>query len=101
MAKSDKSPEFYLPPNDSYQCQYVSYWMKVKAIWQLATTPQELSAIENVVKTHHCADSKLQMSNAELEDERDAIQSSVPSRCQEFGQVMWARSAQLELPLER
>ena len=98
MAKADKSPEFYLPPSDAFQCEYVADWMRVKTIWQLISTPEEISAIEDVIRTHHCSVSKLQITQSELAEERDAITSTVPPRCREFGQIQWARDAQLELP---
>jgi hypothetical protein len=98
MAKADKSPEFYLPPMDSFQCEYVADWMKVKTIWQLISTAEEVAAIEDVVRTHHCSLAKLQMSDSDLAEERDAISSTLPTRCQEFGNLMWSRAVQLELP---
>ena len=101
MAKADKSPEFYLPPMDSFQCEYVADWMKVKTIWQLISTSEEVAAIENVVRTHHCSIAKLQMTDSQLAQEREAIVSSVPSRCQDIGNLMWSRAVQLELPFAR
>jgi hypothetical protein len=98
MAKADKSPEFYLPPNDAFQCEYVSDWMKVKMIWQLVSTSNEIAAIEEVIRTHHCSTSKMQMTQNELQAERDAIDSSVPSRCRDFDDLMWTRAKQTELP---
>ncbi len=101
MAKADKSPAYYLPPSEDFQCQYVANWMKVKMIWQLISTDEEIEAIEDVIQTHHCSASKMQMSESQLAAEREAIRSSIPSRCQAFGHEAWARSAQLQLPFDR
>ena len=88
MSKSDKGPDQYMPPSDNFQRQYISTWMKVKAIWQLVATDAELAAIEQVIQDHHCVQSKIEISNADLQAERDAIDNSVPTRCQEFGQAV-------------
>jgi hypothetical protein len=99
MSKSDKGPDLYLPPDGSFQCQYVSTWMKVKAIWQLVPTDAEVAAIEKVIQEHHCADSKLQYGEAELEAERRAIDESVPTRCQNFGSATSVPPAPQQQPL--
>jgi hypothetical protein len=41
------------------------------------------------------------MSAADLAEERETIESSVPSSCRSFGHEIWARDAQLELPFGR
>jgi hypothetical protein len=86
MSKGDKAPDQYLPPNDAFQCQYVANWMKVKAIWQLVATDAELQAIENVIQTHHCSEAKLEYAEADLDNERRAIDESIPERCVDFAQ---------------
>ncbi len=84
MSKGDGGPERYLPPTDSFKCEYVADWMKVKAIWQLVATQPELDAIENVIQTNHCEESKFQMTDAEMQSERDAT-NDLPQRCKDFG----------------
>lgn len=85
MSKGDNAPNEYLPPDESYQCQYVANWMKVKAIWKLASTADEISAVEDVIREHHCADSKFQMTDSQITRERKAITDTVPARCRDFG----------------
>lgn len=87
MAKGDKAPDGYLPPDTSFQCEYVSTWMKVKAIWGLVATDSEVDAIQKVIDTNHCDESKLSYPVADLQTEQDAIDSTVPSRCQDFAKV--------------
>jgi len=98
MAKGDKAPDQYMPPNDAFQCQYVANWMKVKAIWQLIATEDEVQAIEKVIQTHHCSDSKFAMTEDEIQAERDAIENSIPAHCQDFAKNGAPRFQQLELP---
>jgi hypothetical protein len=98
MSKGDNGPEQYMPPADNFQCQYVSTWMKVKAIWKLISTEAELATIEKVIQDHHCSQAKLEYSEADLQTERDAIENSVPTRCQDFGQAVAAGVTQPVTP---
>src|SRR5262249_13177299 len=34
-AKADKEPQEWLPPNESYVCEYISDWIHVKSAWKL------------------------------------------------------------------
>ena len=87
MSKGDKGPEGYLPPTVSFQCEYVADWMKVKTIWQLVATQPELDAIESVIQSNHCLESKFQMTDSELQAQRDAA-ADFPQHCKDFGTAL-------------
>lgn len=55
MAKSDGSPETYLPPNPEYVCSYIANWMRIKAVWNLGYTNNEKNAIETALQNYGCA----------------------------------------------
>lgn len=52
--KSDSSPEFYMPPNKAYACQYLQQWLKVKMIWELGLTPPEKDAVVKLIEENRC-----------------------------------------------
>lgn len=80
MSKGGKGPDGYMPPNEAYACEYVAEWMKIKAIWKLKATPDELAAIESVVQRYRCSASRFQIASSTLQSERDATNVS-PKRC--------------------
>ena len=45
--KGDKSPADWLPARG--RCEYVRAWLRIKAVWGLASTPRERRAIERVL----------------------------------------------------
>src|SRR5207249_1423018 len=59
MSKGDRGPDGYLPPDERELCTYVSDWMKIKTIWELSATRNEVAAIQAVIQRKHCADSFL------------------------------------------
>jgi hypothetical protein len=73
MRKSDKSPEGYMPPNESYRCQYLNQWLKVKMIWALNLSSQETSRIAELVKENHCDLASFQFSESDLVAQRRFI----------------------------
>lgn len=46
--KSDKGPEKYMPPNESYRCEYVQHWVKIKQDWGLEMNDQERAVVARV-----------------------------------------------------
>ncbi|WP_413557763.1 HNH endonuclease family protein [Bdellovibrio sp. HCB209] len=70
MAKSDSSPQGYMPPNRAYRCQYLEQWLKVKAIWDLGITPPEKAAVEALIQQNNCDLSTFQYSVADLQAQR-------------------------------
>jgi len=48
-SKSDKDPANWLPPNESYRCQYVKNWAEVKSLYDLSFDDEERQAIEEIL----------------------------------------------------
>ncbi|MES2964200.1 MAG: HNH endonuclease family protein [Bdellovibrionota bacterium] len=80
MSKGAQGPDTYLPPNEAFHCEYVGIWMRIKAIWKLDTTPDEVAMLESVLKTKRCSKETYTMKEAALENERKAT-NNVPSVC--------------------
>lgn len=72
-SKGDKTPEGYMPDNRSYQCQYLSQWLKVKFIWSLALTPSEKDKVLALIRDNHCTTTELSFSATELTEQRRFI----------------------------
>ncbi len=47
-SKSDRDPADWLPPNQSYHCQYITDWVSVKVFWNLSVDEREFQAIRRV-----------------------------------------------------
>ncbi|MGZ3768889.1 MAG: HNH endonuclease family protein [Bdellovibrio sp.] len=76
-SKGDRSPDQYLPPENSYRCQYVKDWLSIKLIWNLNMTENEAQAIYDVVVNNNCPSEDFQISQAELEEQRQFIYSNL------------------------
>jgi len=50
-SKGDKDPADWLPPLQSYRCQYVEDWVRVKVKWELSVDQREFSAIRGLLAT--------------------------------------------------
>lgn len=48
--KGDKGPDRYLPPQASYQCEYVHTWVKVKSDWELSMTDEEAGTVRKLLE---------------------------------------------------
>lgn len=68
--KNAYGPEDYLPPARSYRCRYVGDWMRIKTIWQLSITRDELTAIENVIRQERCGRETTHANTLWLSDQR-------------------------------
>lgn len=87
MAKGGRGPEKYMPPNAKFQCQYLHDWMKIKAIWELAFSAEELTSIEEHLAKSNCKTSFTQISQAELKAQR--LAASTPSEvCENFEKTL-------------
>lgn len=73
MKKRDKTPEDFMPSNVNFACHYLSIWLKIKLIWNLAMTPSEAQAISELVKQNQCDESLLLMTADELSKQRESI----------------------------
>jgi len=73
MRKSDRTPEQFMPSNRAYACEYLSIWLKIKLIWNLAMTPSEANAISQLAQQNHCDSSILSIASKELRQQRQEI----------------------------
>jgi len=44
-SKGSRGPEEWLPSNESYICEYIANWARIKAKWQLTVTSAELAVL--------------------------------------------------------
>jgi hypothetical protein len=77
MSKGDRGPEGYLPPNESYRCEYMRNWLTVKTIWGLSLTSAEAQAIHDNIQAYHCDPSTFRLKQSELRGQRDFIQNNL------------------------
>ena len=50
-SKSDNDPANWLPPNESFRCDYVKNWVEVKSLYALTYDDAEKAAIESILGT--------------------------------------------------
>ena len=48
-SKGAKDPAEWLPPNETYHCEYIRRWASIKSYWKLSVDQKECSAIQNTV----------------------------------------------------
>lgn len=96
MAKGEKGPDQYLPPNTADHCTYVSGWMRIKAIWQLTATAAEVDAIANVFQTQGCDDHFRFMDDGEIASQRTAALTPIQA-CVDFQKTGKMPEAPIEL----
>lgn len=77
MSKGDKSPDKYIPPEQTYRCEYLKNWLQVKATWKLAITKDEADGIQEEFKNNNCKADDFNMSTAEILAQRQFIQSNI------------------------
>lgn len=63
--KSDKPIDGYLPPNNNYRCQYVAQWLKIKYIWKLKLSPNEVEQVQRMLRNGECSAGQFQMDETE------------------------------------
>lgn len=49
QSKGAKGPDQYLPPNNSFHCEYVRIWLGIKYEWGLRIPEAEMAAIDSVL----------------------------------------------------
>ena len=52
QAKGDKDPATWLPPLDSFKCEYVVAWIQVKQYYDLTIDTAEKAALTNTLNTY-------------------------------------------------
>ena len=73
MKKGDNGPDQFMPENQAFSCKYLSIWLKIKLIWNLALPPSEAQAIEQLAQQNHCDTSALSMAAQDLRSQRQFI----------------------------
>ncbi|GAA1108599.1 HNH endonuclease family protein [Nocardiopsis metallicus] len=48
-SKGDADPANWLPPTESFHCDYVVSWIEVKHVWNLSADPEEEAALREVL----------------------------------------------------
>lgn len=77
MSKGDRGPDEYLPPNESFRCEYVRNWVAVKSIWKLKMTRAEVDAIKEVVTKYGCDLKSFFIDLSTLIQQRNFIQENL------------------------
>lgn len=97
-SKGDRDPAVWLPPNESYRCQYVRHWVIAKATWGLEMDPEEREAVRNVlwkcggVRVRHPSGGQMGLEPESGRDHDDGARSeepeeSTPAGSDEQGEV--------------
>ncbi len=76
MAKGDKSPERWLPPNQSYRCEYVRNWLIIKLIWNLELSTAESTGIRKILAGYQCPITSYVVSQKDIVNQRQLITTS-------------------------
>ena len=50
-SKGARGPEEWMPPDQTYWCQYAIDWIVIKDTWSLTATQPEVSALEDILET--------------------------------------------------
>jgi hypothetical protein len=74
-SKGQDGPDNYMPENQAFSCDYLTIWLKIKLIWDLALPPNEASAIAGLLKQNRCSLAKVSMSAEDLRNQRRIIAS--------------------------
>lgn len=78
--KSDKSVEEWLPPNRKFHCEYVANWLRIKAIWRLMMSEQEVQGVFGIINGAGCDKQMFTMPAAELGRQRK-IATDIGNAC--------------------
>jgi hypothetical protein len=75
--KGTKSPKDYMPPNESYACQYLVHWLKIKAIWNVVMWPEEAEGLFALIQQHQCPGWMFRLDQTELNRLRQSIDAGM------------------------
>jgi hypothetical protein len=78
--KSDKGPDRWMPPNEEYYCQYISNWLRIKAIWQLMMSEDEVHAIGEIIENYSCDPNLFKVTSQDLKAQR-ALVNEIADEC--------------------
>lgn len=73
MAKGDRGPDAYLPPNEKFTCEYLHHWLAVKLVWKLQMSQAEANGVKTALREAGCQESDYRYSVANLRDQRKFI----------------------------
>lgn len=83
-SKGDRDPALWLPPNESYRCQYVRHWVIAKATCGLRMDPAEREAVRRVlwkcagVGVRHPSGGQLELEPESGRDHDDGARGAEP-----------------------
>ena len=76
LKKGDQTPAGYVPPNQTYICQYVKNWLNIKAIWDLRVTPPEGEAVRRITDQYSCPHEMFIVSMQSLDEQHRFMQEN-------------------------
>lgn len=76
-SKSAKDPTGYVPPNRQFVCTYLSFWLKIKLVWDLEISRAEAETIASVFRQANCDLRAQVMGQADFKAQQAA--ASIPS----------------------
>ena len=74
LRKSDRTPARYLPPQESYRCEYLRNWLLIKLVWKLAMNPLEAEAIQSEFHRLECQANDFEIRIKFLQEQRERAQ---------------------------
>jgi hypothetical protein len=72
--KSDKAPDEWMPPDESYACQHLQNWLVIKYVWGLTMSDTEAQGIEKNIKQYNCDPKIFQYASADIAQIRQFAQ---------------------------
>ncbi len=82
--KGDQTPESYMPPKETYKCQYLKDWLFVKALWGLTMDPSEATAIKDLVSKLNCDPSAMKISSEQIKEQSLFVNQNKDLCAQEY-----------------
>lgn len=71
--KGDNGPDQFMPESESFACEYLNDWLKIKLIWGLVLPSEEASAVSQLLRSNRCNVANLSMSVDDLRNQRRQI----------------------------
>ncbi|MBX2996721.1 MAG: HNH endonuclease [Bdellovibrionaceae bacterium] len=93
MRKGDRSPADYMPPNQKYQCDYLTNWLKIKLIWKMMMFSDETEKISDLLAQNNCDTRALKITRTELAKMRGQMRN--PGACEAFKREAIPAAAEL------
>lgn len=77
VIKGDRGPHEYLPPNESYTCEYLWNWLAIKLIWNLKMSRAESEGIKEVYERSGCNRMDFHFPVQRLNEQRQYIRDNI------------------------